>query len=331
MSLAALPAYSHVILSRFARCPTFISLELNDVATFNSLTPDMFQCMARALQWCAKEKTVHAVVFSGRGRGADKSKHVFCSGMGMSKETAENAFANPKGVSLREVRARVVKGPLDFIDTIIDFPKLLVAACNGHAFGMAVTMLPLFDFVYALPGLTFRTPFSELGVCAEGCSSATFPAILGPGLASKMLYYAEPQTSEKLLPSGFISEIVPDKDSTTLPEWVLNHLCDRLGVDDVNITGASTGLPTSGPRAASASAAGSGAPSQLPNPLDWRNLSLQSILYSKSLVMHKDRRRFLHEVNAKEMEAVAGMVASPEFAVGIGRFMAKQAAKKAKL
>jgi Delta3-Delta2-enoyl-CoA isomerase len=83
-----------------------------------------------------------------------------------------------------------------------------VAACNGHCFGLAVTILPLFDFVYALPGLTFRTPFSELGASLEGCSSVTFPAILGPGSASKMLYYAEPQTSENHLPSGFITEIV---------------------------------------------------------------------------------------------------------------------------
>ncbi len=177
---------------------------------------------------------------------------------------------------------------------------------------MAVTMLPLFDFVYALPNLTFRTPFAELGVCAEGCSSVTFPAILGPGLSSKMLYYAEPQTSETLLPSGFITEIVAGQDSATLPGWVLNHLCDRLGTDG-ELGSSSSGTPSA---------------AVVPDPQTWRNLSLQSIIASKELVMHKERRRFLHEVNAKELQAVARMVGGPEFPIGLRRFVNKQMAKK---
>ena len=197
---------------------------------------------------------------------------------------------------------------------------------------MAVTMLPLFDFVYALPGLTFRTPFSELGVCAEGCSSVTFPAILGPGLASKMLYYAEPQTSEVLLPSGFITEIVQGQDSSSLPTWVLNHLCDRMGVDGQSLTSGSTGAMApagASPEAAEAQAVFSSADKgAVPDPAEWRNLSLQSMMFSKGLVMHKERRRFLREVNAKELDAVAKMVASPEFAIGLRRFVNKQLAKK---
>jgi enoyl-CoA hydratase/carnithine racemase len=125
MSLAPLPAFTHVVLSRFPRCPSFINLELNDIATFNSLTPDMFKCMTQAVNWCAKERSVHAVVFSGRGRGSDKRKHVFCSGMGMSRETTEKAFSSDAGVSLRQARATIVKGPLDFINALIDFPKIL--------------------------------------------------------------------------------------------------------------------------------------------------------------------------------------------------------------
>ena len=48
-----------------------------------------------------------------------------------------------------------------------------------------------------------------------------------------MLYYAEPQTSETLAKTNFITEVVAGQDSTTLPQWTLNHLCDRLGEEHV--------------------------------------------------------------------------------------------------
>ena len=39
---------------------------------------------------------------------------------------------------------------------------------NGKALGIGVTLLGLCDFVYCAQSATFRTPFMELGFCAEG-------------------------------------------------------------------------------------------------------------------------------------------------------------------
>ena len=46
---------------------------------------------------------------------------------------------------------------------------------NGHAIGVAVTMLGLADFAFAVDGANFSTPFAQLGLAPEACSSITFP------------------------------------------------------------------------------------------------------------------------------------------------------------
>ena len=45
--------------------------------------------------------------------------------------------------------------------TLSTFPKLLVAAVNGDATGLGVTLLPLFDIVYANDKATFNTYYSR--------------------------------------------------------------------------------------------------------------------------------------------------------------------------
>ena len=49
-------------------------------------------------------------------------------------------------------------------------------------------MLGLCDFVYASSSAWFLAPFSAMGLCPEGCSSYTFPAIVGPVRANEVMH-----------------------------------------------------------------------------------------------------------------------------------------------
>ncbi|KAF0878057.1 ECI2 isomerase, partial [Crocuta crocuta] len=98
----------------------------------------------------------------------------------------------------------------NFVGCFIDFPKPLIALVNGPAVGIPVTILGLFDIVYASDRATFHTPFSHLGQSPEGCSSYTFPKIMGPSKAAEMLIFGKKLTAAEACAQGLVTEVFPD-------------------------------------------------------------------------------------------------------------------------
>jgi enoyl-CoA hydratase/carnithine racemase len=71
------------------------------------------------------------------------------------------------------------KGPAAvFMRSVAGFPKLLVAALNGPAVGVAVTLLCHVDMAYAAPGATLWTPFFRMAIVPEFASSTLFPEVM---------------------------------------------------------------------------------------------------------------------------------------------------------
>lgn len=64
----------------------------------------------------------------------------------------------------------------------IHFKKPIVVAVNGPALGLGASILPLCDVVWASERAWFQTPCAALHFTPSGCSSYTFPQILGVAL-----------------------------------------------------------------------------------------------------------------------------------------------------
>ncbi|EQC25439.1 hypothetical protein SDRG_16705 [Saprolegnia diclina VS20] len=96
-----------------------------------------------------------------------------------------------------------------FMNRLIECPKILVAAVNGHAVGIGVTLLTHCDVVFAVETATFWTPFMRVGIVPEFGSSYLFPKILGPMLANDMLLRSKRVEAARAHAGGLVTELFP--------------------------------------------------------------------------------------------------------------------------
>lgn len=110
-------------------------------------------------------------------------------------------------------------------------PKILVTALNGPAIGLSAALIAFSDFIYAAPHSFILTPFSSLGLVAEGNASVGFVRRLGISKANEALIMSKRIGIEDLVQTGFVNGVVDvgSKDSPKFLEEVLKEVDNRLG------------------------------------------------------------------------------------------------------
>lgn len=111
------------------------------------------------------------------------------------------------------------KAPLDqkgaAVDLIRKLPqttKPMIAAVDGLAVGVGVTMLLHCDLVYASPQAKFSAPFLNLGLVQEAASSLIGPQRLSYVRAFELLVMGEAWGADQALHAGLVNAVVPAAD-----------------------------------------------------------------------------------------------------------------------
>jgi len=161
----------------------------------NAITQDMYAAMADALEDYARSDAVRAFVITG-------AEDYFTSGNDLQD------FA--KGT-----RSDGVPPVIRFLTAISTCPKPLIAAVNGPAIGVGVTMLLHCDLIIAADTATFSTPFVQLGLVPEAASSLLLPATVGMAVANDMLLANRVLDAAEALRFGLVSRVAPSSDFAT--------------------------------------------------------------------------------------------------------------------
>ena len=106
-----------------------------------------------------------------------------------------------------------------------------MTALNGPAVGLSAALIAFSDFIYAAPHAFLLTPFSSLGLVAEGNASVGFVRRLGISKANEALIMSKRITCDELVATGFVNKVIDvgSKDSPKFLEAVLQEVDDRLG------------------------------------------------------------------------------------------------------
>lgn len=88
----------------------------------------------------------------------------------------------------------------------------IVAAVNGRAVGVGVTMLLHCDMVFMSNDALLITPFVNLAVVPEAASSLLLPLRIGHARAFEMFVLGEPVNAEKAVSWGIANRAVPAAD-----------------------------------------------------------------------------------------------------------------------
>ncbi|MAE95773.1 MAG: crotonase [Deltaproteobacteria bacterium] len=147
-------------------------LTLDRPEALNAFDDELYDAVREALAQAALSATVAVVVITGEGRA-------FSAGQDLGE--LETPRRHQDGAR---------HGFPPFIETLETFPKPLIAAVNGIAVGIGLTMLPHCDLVLIADEARLRAPFVSLGVTAEAGSTHLLPETVGWQETAHLLYTA---------------------------------------------------------------------------------------------------------------------------------------------
>ncbi|KAJ4403061.1 dodecenoyl-CoA isomerase [Didymella pomorum] len=200
-------------------------ITLNVPKKLNALNGDLYYQLARAMQEVASHDEVYITVLTGKGRffsaGADVT---------FGAATKSSSDIDDRQMWLKSF----VANNLHITHAFYTHPKILVTALNGPAVGLSAALIAFSDFIYAAPHAYILTPFSSLGLVAEGGASFAFVKRLGISKANEALIMSKRISIEELVQTGFVNKVFDvkvktEEDSAKFLAEVLKEVDDRLG------------------------------------------------------------------------------------------------------
>ena len=180
---------------------SILTITLNRPEALNAFNREMLSEMLDAFDRADADDDVKAIIVTGAGRA-------FCAGADLasggdtfnadSRSDRESGL-NPDGGGVLTLR-------------IHELNKPIIAAVNGAAVGVGVTMTLAMDVRIAADVAKFGFVFSRRGIVPEACSSYFLPRVVGISQALEWCYSGRVFPADEALQGGLVKALYPKDD-----------------------------------------------------------------------------------------------------------------------
>lgn len=156
----------------------------------NALTQDMYTAAAEALESADSDPSVRVSIITGAGG-------VFTAGNDIVDFTQRPPeFGKDEVPPVRR-----------FMMALLKAEKPVIAAVDGLAIGIGVTLLLHCDLVVASNRSIFKTPFVDLALAPEFASSQLMPRFFGHAIAAELLLLGDTWDANRARETGLINRV----------------------------------------------------------------------------------------------------------------------------
>lgn len=186
-----------------------LRIRLDRPERLNAVTDTILHTIANTLDAAAQNPELRVAVISGAGRA-------FCSGADIAKNKSRTGEPSPDTIDAAN-RA---------VGSIRSFPLPVVAAVNGPAAGVGVSLALACDIAVASSNAYFLLAFTKIGLLPDGGATALVAASIGRARAMRMALMAEKISAEQAASWGLVADVYSEDSFETNVETLVEKIAD---------------------------------------------------------------------------------------------------------
>jgi len=207
------------------------TLTLNRPDKLNAFNTQMMQEMIAAFDQTDADDSVRVVIVTGAGRA-------FCAGADLSAGGATFDYSARGG---EEKEARTIEGVQRdggglLTLRIYDSLKPVIAAVNGAAVGVGVTMQLAMDIRMASTDARYGFVFSRRGINPEACSSWFLPRLVGVQTALEWCYSGRVFPAQEAHDRGLVRSLHAPEDLLPAARALAREIADNTAPVSIALT-----------------------------------------------------------------------------------------------
>ena len=203
-----------------------LTLTLHRPEKLNAFTPQMMHELIDAFDRADADDGVRAVIVTGAGRA-------FCAGADLSG--GSSAFDHTGGARPLTIDTHRDGGGLVAL-RIFASKKPVIAAINGPAVGVGITMTLPMDVRIAASSARMGFVFTRRGIVPEACSSWFLPRIVGISRAAEWVYTGRVFAADEALAGGLVSRVVAPEALVETARGLAREMADGTSAMSVALS-----------------------------------------------------------------------------------------------